>query len=290
MNENQNGWTNEQFDDDEDDAIESADVSGYVDELLTNAKVKDSNTGFTNTGFTNTAEAEATCGPDTDTDTDGVDIDVDIDEGYFTDGDDGSDGSVVDPDDVDILPIQSLGIAQDHTRKLYPSKNKVWLKRSYLAPNETDNEFHLFRTYVGCGRGRTINYITVVSQLSHHKINLIAQRNNWIRRVRAYDSYMLEQRLAESQDSRHDEHVRQLEIYRQEQEIIGKQTSYTAGKILELANRTLDNLVTNESQLNVDDLPKFLTVAAKLAETGKVLQSTALGVDQLMQALDETEE
>ena len=96
--------------------------------------------------------------------------------------------------------------------------------------------------------------------------------------------------MAESQDSRHDEHVRQLEIYRQEQEIIGRQTSYTAGKILELANRTLDNLVTHESQLNVDDLPKFLTVAAKLAETGKVLQSTALGVDQLMQALDETEE
>jgi hypothetical protein len=214
--------------------------------------------------------------------------DEEEEDGFFVDVD--GDGNVVDIDDVDIPTNQSLGFAQDHIPSISPSGNKVWLKRSYLAPNETDNEFYLFKTYVGSGRGRTINYISTISQLSPHKINIIAQRNNWVRRVRAYDSYMLEQRLAESQDSRHEEHVRKLEIYREEQEIIGKQTSYTAGKILHLATKTLDKLITEDGNLSVDDLPKFLTVAAKLAETGKVLQSTALGVDQLMQALDETED
>lgn len=105
----------------------------------------------------------------------------------------------------------------------------------------------------------------------------------------AYDSFMLERRVAESQDSRHSEHLAKLEQYRDEQEMLGRQMSILAAKLVISANRAVDKMLSSDSGMDVDDLAKNLTVASKLAEVGKNIQSTALGVDQLMNALDESE-
>ncbi len=81
----------------------------------------------------------------------------------------------------------------------------------------------------------------------------------------------------------------QLERYRQEQEAIGRQLSMNAAKIAQLANATLNTMLDNAENITVRDMPSMLNAAAKLADIGKQLQSTALGVDQLLVALEESE-
>jgi hypothetical protein len=48
-------------------------------------------------------------------------------------------------------------------------------------------------------------------------------------------------------------------------------------------------MLDSEQNLDVRDLPSMLNAASKLAEVGKNLQSNALGVDQLLAAIEESE-
>lgn len=186
---------------------------------------------------------------------------------------------------------QSTTFAQPITArtKLTSQSKYSWLKNSYLAQNETEKEFELFTVFINCGGGRSISYISQITNLTSNAINKIAQRNNWQRRAADYDTHVLAQKLQEAKTARHERHLRQLEQYRQQQETLGHQMSLNAARISFLANKKLSSLLDSEQDLDIRDMPSLLNTAAKLAEVGKNLQSSALGVDQLLSAIEEAE-
>lgn len=170
-----------------------------------------------------------------------------------------------------------------------PHVVKTWSKRSKIAPNETDKEFELFKCYTLYGGGRSAQYVSKITNISIHKITEVAKKNSWQRRAADYDRFQLAKRIKESQDSKHEAHLRRLEVYREEQEVLGRQLSLNAARIAFMANSTLGKMLDEQKDLDVRDLPSILNTAAKLAEVGKNLQGSALGVDQLLSALEEGE-
>jgi hypothetical protein len=170
-----------------------------------------------------------------------------------------------------------------------PSLAKTWSKRSKLAPNETDKEFEMFKVYCMYGGGRSHQYVSQITNFGLSSIRSIAQRNQWARRSGDYDRWQLSRRIQESQDSKHRLHMQKLEVYREEQEALGKQLSLNAARIAFLANSTLSKMLSEEQNLDVRDLPSILNTASKLAEVGKNLQGGALGVEQLLNAIEESE-
>lgn len=171
-----------------------------------------------------------------------------------------------------------------------PSSNsnlKTWLKRSKIAPNETDKEFELFKCYVLSGGGRSAQYVSKITNISPSRIAEVSKKNNWQRRAADYDRFQLARKIKESQDSKHEAHLRRLEVYREEHEALGRQLSLNAARIAFMANSTLSKMIEEGTNLQVRDLPGILSTAAKLAEVGKNLQGNALGVEQLLAALDE---
>lgn len=168
-------------------------------------------------------------------------------------------------------------------------KDKSWLKRSYLAPNETDKEFEMFKIYCLYGGGRSHLYIAQITNTQPTTVQKVASRNNWQRRTQDYDRAKLAEKIKQSQDSKHELHIRKLEAYRQEQEALGKQLTLNAARIAFLANTSLSKLIDEEKELDIRDLPSILNTASKLAEVGKNLQSSSLGVDNLLAAIEEAE-
>ena len=191
------------------------------------------------------------------------------------------------------LNTQDVEFALRDSQPKHPSsstsKDKSWLKRSYLAPNETDKEFEMFKIYCLYGGGRSLLYITQITNISPTTIQKVSVRNNWQRRTQDYDRAKLAEKIKQSQDSKHELHIRKLEAYRQEQEHLGKQLTLNAARIAFLANNSLSKLIDDEKHLDVRDLPSILNTASKLAEVGKNLQSSALGVDNLLAAVEEAE-
>jgi hypothetical protein len=164
-----------------------------------------------------------------------------------------------------------------------------WSFRSIHAPNESEKEFNYFSSFLELGSGRSIQYLSNILNLQITTINKVSVKNNWKLRSSEYDRHILARRLQDSKDAKHTEHMLKLEQYRQEQEYLGKQLSTNAAKIAMIANNTLNNMIDNSNGIDIRDLPSMLNVAAKLADVGKQLQSTALGVDQLMLALEESD-
>lgn len=168
------------------------------------------------------------------------------------------------------------------------------IEKSYMircggAVSECEKEFEMFKFFVNCGGGRSINYTATVFNLQVTKLHKIAKQNFWAQRARDYDIDLLAQKLKLEQDTRAIEHKKRLEEYREQQEFIGRSLSVNAAKLAVLSQRTIDEYLENDRNVDIRDLPAILNSAAKLADVGKNLQSGALGVEQLLVALEEAE-
>jgi hypothetical protein len=194
------------------------------------------------------------------------------------------DTNCIDPSKEKEDIVAPVGMQQQNTQ-IYDS----WFYRSRLAPNETEREYQYLETYLELGTGRSINYLSQLLNLQQSTIYNIYKRNAWKARCADYDRNMLAKRIKLSQDARQEEHIQKLEQYRQEQELLGKQLTINAGRILQLSNRTLSKLLECDSGIPFKDMVGMLNAAAKMADVGKQLQSSALGVDQLMIALEEAD-
>lgn len=166
---------------------------------------------------------------------------------------------------------------------------KSYLKNGGGAANETEKEWELFKIFRDCGSGRSTTYIANTFNLQLSRVNKIATKNYWAQRVSDYDIDMLQQKLRVEQDARAIQHKQRLEEYRLQQEFLGRQLSTNAAKLAALSQRTLDEYLQNDRSLDIRDLPGILNSAAKIAEVGKNLQSGALGVEQLLVALEEAD-
>lgn len=157
------------------------------------------------------------------------------------------------------------------------------------ATSETQKEFHIFNFYLNCGGGRSIPYVAATFNLQESRLHTIAKKNYWKERASDYDIDLLQEKLKLEQESRAIEHKKRLEEYRLQQEFLGRNLSANAAKLAALSQKTLDEYLQEERKLDIRDIPSILNSAAKIAEVGKNLQSGALGVEQLLVALEETD-
>jgi hypothetical protein len=167
--------------------------------------------------------------------------------------------------------------------------NKSYVKNGGGATSETEKEFEIFRFYLSCGSGRSATYIANTFNLQDNKVLAISKKNYWAERASDYDIDVLQQKLRVEQDSRAIEHKKRLEAYRLQQEYLGRNLSANAAKLAALSQRTLDEYLQSERSVDIRDIPSILNSAAKIAEVGKNLQSGALGVEQLLVALEEAD-
>jgi hypothetical protein len=167
--------------------------------------------------------------------------------------------------------------------------DKSYFVRCGGALSESEKEFEMFNFFLNCGEGRSIAYIAITFNLQETRIHTIAKKNYWAQRARDYDLDNLQRKLKLEQDSRAIEHKKRLESYREQQEFLGRNLSANAAKLAALSQRTLDDYLSSERQIDIRDIPSILNSAAKIAEVGKNLQSGALGVEQLLVALEEAD-
>lgn len=172
--------------------------------------------------------------------------------------------------------------------------SQVIVDKSYFirrggAESESEKEFEIFKFYCSCGSGRSLPYLATIFNLQETKLNYVAKKNNWATRVSDYDIDNLHEKLKLEQNARAEEHKKRLESYRLQQEFLGRNLSMNAAKLTALSQRTLDEYLDSNRSIDIRDLPSLLNSAAKIAEVGKNLQSGALGVEQLLVALEEAD-
>jgi hypothetical protein len=183
-------------------------------------------------------------------------------------------------------PSQSNALA-DISNKL---DVRSWEFRPRVAKFESEKEFAMFQLFCNSGSGRSTQYISFTYNLPESRVQKIADKNNWAKRAAEYDRYQLQLMLAAEKGVRAEEHIKKLEEYRMQQEFIGRSLSADAAKLAAIVSNTLDKFISDERELDMRDVPSILSAANKAAEIGRNLQSSSLGVDQLLVALEEYDE
>lgn len=204
--------------------------------------------------------------------------DVDYSSGLFADENDAADD-----DSLTAIPIGKQNNVSNDTVKSYSY-------RSLLAPFESEKEFSMLNFWLQAGSGRSIKYISLTYNLPESAINKVAEKNNWAKRAADYDRDNLQLMLQQEKNQRAIEHKRKLEEYRLQQEFIGRSLSADAAKLAAIVSNTLDTYISENRQVDMRDLPALLNAANKAADIGRNLQSSSLGVDQLLTALEEYED
>ena len=185
---------------------------------------------------------------------------------------------------------EESNLAQDNNSALnFRNNGKSYFIRQGGAVAETQKEFQMFEFYLETGSGRSTLYLANVFNLADNRINEIAKKNHWMQRSADYDRDMLAEKIRSEQSARAVEHKRKLEQYRETQEFLGRSLTNDAAKLAMLASRTLDEYINSDRKVDMRDIPSILNSAAKIAEVGKSLQSGALGVEQLLVALEEAD-
>lgn len=167
---------------------------------------------------------------------------------------------------------------------------QTWSYRHRLASGESEKEYFVFKFWLEAGSGRSKQYTSKVYNIPESRILQIAAKNNWDLRAADYDRYQL-QLMSQAENSRRAQlHKQKLEEYRQQQEFIGRSLSADAAKLAAIVSSTLDKFMLSDREIDIRDLPAVLNAANKAAEVGRNLQSSSLGVDQLLTALEEVDE
>lgn len=167
------------------------------------------------------------------------------------------------------------------------NNSRAWGFRQLRAYNETRKEWDLFKYYCGCGESRSITHVAQLFGLRPASVLAVSQKNHWILRSEAYDKFVLAKALRSEEKTRQAEHIRKLELFRQQQEFLGGAMTASAAKIMHLAQRRLDAMLSKDgAMISEAQLSQLMSVASKIAETGKTLTGTALGVDALLEAVE----
>jgi len=166
----------------------------------------------------------------------------------------------------------------------------VWEYRQGGALNENPYEYNLFTTYLNLGGGRSKQYISTLFKITKLKVDEVYRRNNWKYRSSMYDAKCLALANEDIDKQAIVDHQQKLEQYRTQQEIIAKQASLTASKILSINLRKINEILENNETPTIQEVTFLGSLANKLAILGKDLGAQALGVDALLEAIDEVEE
>lgn len=180
--------------------------------------------------------------------------------------------------------------ASSSSSSLFVNESCSWEYRSKLAPFEVEKEYAVFKLWLESGSGRSKQYISKVYNYPESTINKIALKNNWGQRATDFDCHQLQLMQAAENTRRAQEHKRKLEEYRLQQEFIGRSLSSDAAKLAAIVSSTLDKFMMSDREIDIRDLPAVLNAANKAAEVGRNLQSSSLGVDQLLTALEEVDD
>lgn len=196
----------------------------------------------------------------------------------------------LDSDYVDTFESMNPPIAQDSSSANSIAQSVSWDFRSKLSPVESEKEYFIFKFWLDAGSGRSKQYTAKVYNLSEALVIKLSTKNNWAQRASDFDRHQLQIMQAAENTRRSQEHRCKLEEYRLQQEFIGRSLSSDAAKLAAIVSNTLDKFMLSDREIDIRDLPAVLNAANKAAEVGRNLQSSSLGVDQLLTALEESEE
>jgi hypothetical protein len=153
-------------------------------------------------------------------------------------------------------------------------------------PSEPAECFEQLLLHRDFGPSRQFSQTADVVGCSESTLRRRAEQWNWVERLAAYDSGVL-QKVSEARTSEDlARYTLQLETFRQEQLLRARNVGTIAEELLALVERSLRHHLEAGTVLQARELPSVTAAACKAVEGAMNIEATALGVAGLLEDLD----
>jgi hypothetical protein len=153
--------------------------------------------------------------------------------------------------------------------------------------DESASDFSVLLKYRDLGPGRSLRQAAALTGLSESTLRRLSKRWDWQSRLEPYDAALLQEVAAAGAEAEKTRHRAQLLAFRDAQHRRADRLAEAAERLLELVLESTREHLLAGTLLQPAQLGAPLMSAARALESSSSTAATALGVDQVLAALQE---
>lgn len=158
--------------------------------------------------------------------------------------------------------------------------------KKYGASRETPEGYEAFVAYLELGRERTVGKAAKIAGIALTTAKDLAKRFCWTERAGAYDGDQMRQRFDEVRKARHRKHRAEINSFREKQHVRAMAMGDLADLMLDMTTDKLNAMRAAGEHISEQSIANVARTVASLADMSMQIQATALGIDDLNEALD----
>lgn len=158
--------------------------------------------------------------------------------------------------------------------------------KKYGAGKESAQGFEVFTAYLQLGRQRTVKKAAKIVGISQNTAEHLAKRFCWSERAAAYDGDQMKTRFEEVRKERERKHRDEINQFRERQATRAIAMGDLADLMLDMTTEKLTAMRAAGEHISEQSIAQVARTVASLADMSMQIQATALGIDDLNEALD----
>jgi len=168
--------------------------------------------------------------------------------------------------------------------KLHPWDLNQDLKEEGLK--ETAKAYESFVLYLELGRNRTKRKVAEIQGENLANIRRYADINNWEYRTAKYDAWKIRQAAKQAHKEYESKHKTDLMAFREAQQRRAEGLGLVSDLLIEVTTTSLQEMIASGESINAQQLAAVARTAGALAESAMNTGAAALGIDDLIDAID----
>jgi hypothetical protein len=169
---------------------------------------------------------------------------------------------------------------------------KVWdFRRGYrvhdAGQHELEHHFRAFQIYLNLGAGRSYEAVAEMGGHSIASISKWADRWNWQVRVAAWDKQQLAITFKEASKIERSKHRDQIQQFRKANEEQAKLMMGVSEDLMRIIQKRIEKADAEGEDIPMALVSGLMRAAANISDSGRQAWATSLGVNELMQVVDQ---
>lgn len=153
--------------------------------------------------------------------------------------------------------------------------------------HENDKEFRAFQTYMNLGSGRSYAAVAEICELSEATIQSYAERYEWQRRAAKWDQKQLTAVFKEANKVERTKHRQSIELFRASQQEQAERFTAVSNDLMAIIQKRIEKADAEGEDIPMGLVSGLLRAAANISEQGRQAWATSLGVNELMQVVEQ---
>jgi len=153
--------------------------------------------------------------------------------------------------------------------------------------HETDQQYRAFCFYMNMGAGRSYVATAEVAEVSENTIQEWAKKYEWQRRAAHHDKTQMTLALRDASKIERRKHRDSIEKFRATQQEQAEKFTAVSNDLLVIIQKRIEKADAEGEDIPMGLVSGLMRAAANISEQGRQAWATSLGVNELMQVVDQ---